>query len=254
VLHVAAFYLMSTTHLILVPGLLCDDAVWNGQVPLLQKLTTIETADHGLLDSLQGMAEAILVRAPERFALAGHSMGGRVALEVFRLAPERVSALALMDTAYGTLRSGADGTREREQRDALVAKAEAEGMRAMGMQWVQKMVHPNRLSDGPLMEAILDMIERKTPEIHSAQIKALLTRPDATPLLARIKCPTLVLCGRQDAWSGLEQHEFMARMIPDSRLVIIEDCGHMSTMERPAEVTAAMREWLLRVGTGTSIT
>jgi pimeloyl-ACP methyl ester carboxylesterase len=127
-------------------------------------------------------------------------------------------------------------------------------MRAMGIQWTQKMVHPDRLSDMLLMEAILEMIERKTPEIYSAQIKALLARPDATPLLTGIKCPTLVLCGRQDAWSGLAQHEFMARMIPDSRLVVIEDCGHMSTMERPAEVAVAMREWLLRMGTDAAIT
>src|SRR5207253_2618505 len=98
------------------------------------------------------------------------------------------------------------------------------------------MVHPDRLSDTRLMNAIVDMIARKTPEIFAAQIKALIERPDATPLLSKIKCPALVLCGRHDSWSVLARHEEMVRMMPHSRLVIIEECGHMSTMERPEAV------------------
>ena len=114
----------------------------------------------------------------------------------------------------------------------------------MGAVWVQRMVHPNRLPDTVLLNAILDMIGRKTAEVFAAQIKALLDRPDATPLLEKIQCPAIVLCGRQDTWSILSQHEQMAAKIPYSRLVVIEECGHMSTMERPEHVTAAMRNWL----------
>src|SRR4029078_335070 len=117
-------------------------------------------------------------------------------------------------------------------------------MRAMGREWLQRMVHPDRLLDRGLIDAILDMIPRKRPDFFAGQIRALLERPDATGLLSEIRCPTLVLCGRQDSWSVLEHHEKMASMISRSRLVAIEDGGHMSTMERPAEVTAALREWL----------
>jgi pimeloyl-ACP methyl ester carboxylesterase len=230
--------------LVLVPGLMCDEAVWEAQARTLRTLTSIEIADHGELNSLGAMAEAILRRSPRRFALAGHSMGGRVALEVFGRAPDRITGIALMDTTYGPFPAGPVGEDERAQRYALLEKARKEGMRAMGTVWVQKMVHPDRLNDPPLIDAILAMIERKTPDIFAAQINALLERPDATPLLAEIRCPTLVLCGRQDAWSVLAHHEQMAAMIPGSHLRVIEDCGHMSAMEKPQEVTTAMVEWL----------
>ena len=114
----------------------------------------------------------------------------------------------------------------------------------MARDWVQNMVHPDRLSDTVLLNSILDMFSRKTPDVFAAQIKALLERPDATPLLTEIRCPTMVLCGRQDAWSGLSRHEEIAARIAHSDLVVIENCGHMSTMERPEPVTAAMLAWL----------
>src|SRR5437763_6714690 len=170
------------------------------------------------------MADAILERAPARFALAGHSMGGRVAFEVLRRAPERVLGAALLDTAYAPLNAGREGTQEMAGRYALLEIARREGTRTMGAEWVKKMVHPDRLSDVPLLDSILTMIARKSADIFAAQIKALLERPDAGPLLGKIRCPTLVLCGRQDAWSGLPRHEEMAERIPNSRLVVIEDC------------------------------
>ncbi|MFC6673451.1 alpha/beta fold hydrolase [Marinobacterium aestuariivivens] len=106
------------------------------------------------------------------------------------------------------------------------------------------MVHPSRLDDSELVNDILAMIERKTPEIFAAQIVALLHRPDATAQLGEIDCPTLLLCGREDCWSPLARHEEMASLIPGSRLEVIEDAGHMSTMERPQAVTSAIRDWL----------
>ena len=108
------------------------------------------------------------------------------------------------------------------------------------------MVHPDRLADATVMTAILDMIERKSPDIFAAQIQAVLGRPDAAELLPAIACPTLLLCGRDDAWSPFARHEAMARLMPGCRLVGIPDCGHMATMERPEAVTAAMRDWLGR--------
>jgi pimeloyl-ACP methyl ester carboxylesterase len=235
---------MFRPHLILVPGLLCDGTVWEHQARQLQDLANITIIDHGPLESLSAMAQAILAAAPERFALAGHSMGSRVALQVFRRAPERVMRIALMDTAPSPRPTGAAGDEEAKQRRRLLDKARNEGMRAMGAEWVQQMVHPDRFADTRLISSILDMIERKTPRIFAAQIKALLERPDATAVLPKIECPALVLCGRQDGWSVLAEHERMASLIPHARLVVIEECGHMSPMERPVEVTAAMREWL----------
>lgn len=235
---------MTTPHLILVPGLLCDEEVWKHQSRAFQSLTTVEIPDHGLSDSLEKMAIAILERAPDRFALCGHSMGGRVAFEVVRRAPERVAGLALLDTDYMPRRHGEAGEREQAGRYALLHKARTEGMRTMGAEWVQRMVHPKRFSDAPLIDAILDMIERKTADIFAAQIKALLERRDSGPLLPGIQCPTLVLCGRQDAWNPLARHEEMTAAIPNSSLAVIENCGHMCTMERPEEVTAALMKWL----------
>jgi pimeloyl-ACP methyl ester carboxylesterase len=233
-----------TTHLFLIPGIVCDAAVWAHQAESLRTLATVRIVDHGTADSLEKMAQAVLDDAPGRFALAGHSMGGRVAMEIVRRAPERISGLALLDTAYQPRSAGEAGERERAERHELLRIAEIEGMRAMGIRWVQQMVHPNRLSDAVLMESILDMICRKNPAIFAAQIRALLSRPDAEPALKAVRCPTMILCGRQDAWNPLARHEDMAAMIQGSTLAVVEDCGHMSPMERPLEVTAMLREWL----------
>jgi pimeloyl-ACP methyl ester carboxylesterase len=198
----------------------------------------------GLRDSLTAMAQQVLAEAPtERFHLAGHSMGGRVALEVMRLAPQRVERLALLDTGIHTLAAGEAGERERAGRMALLKVAQEQGMRPMGRQWARGMVHPSQL-DTSLFDAILDMIERSNPAQFAAQINALLTRPDAAPLLPAIQCPTLVLCGRDDAWSPPAQHEAMQAVIPGATLSIIEHCGHMCTMEQPQAVNAAMAAWL----------
>lgn len=238
---------MTRPTLLLVPGLLCDAAVWAELRPAFAAKADILVADHGALDSLAAMAERVLEAAPPRFAIAGHSMGGRVAFEVLRLAPERVAGLALLDTACHPLARGAVGEQERHGRLALLATARREGMRAMAREWVQGMVHPARLGDAQLIDAILDMLERKTPDIFAAQIHALLSRPDACGLLEDIHCPTLVLCGAQDSWSLPQGHRDMAAAIRGSTLCMIDDCGHMAPMEKPAEVNAALAAWLARL-------
>jgi pimeloyl-ACP methyl ester carboxylesterase len=233
--------------LVLIPGLLCDATVWPHQRAALGDIADIRIADHGMLDSLPAMARAILVNAPPRFAIAGHSMGGRVAFEVYRAAPERISGIALMDTGYHALPPGVAGEKEVAGRHALLDIARREGMRAMAIQWVQGMVHTARLSDRPLIDSILDMFEGKTPDIYAAQTCALINRPDATPVMPTIRCPTLVLCGHEDSWSPVQRHLEMSAAIPGSTFVDIPDCGHMCTMERPEAVNAAMRKWFLSV-------
>jgi pimeloyl-ACP methyl ester carboxylesterase len=235
-------------NLVLVPGLLCDQAVWKPQVKALKGLVNIQVPDHGLMDSLGAMAEAILATAPAKFAIAGHSMGGRVALEVVRRAASRVTGLALLDTGYTPVPPGNAGEREAAGRHELLLVGRQEGMRAVGERWLRiPMVHEARLTDRKLVESILQMIERRTPEQFAAQIRALLQRPDAAALLPMISCPALVLCGEEDAWASMSAHRVMAQLIPHSTLVPVANCGHMCTMERPDEVTAALKSWLERV-------
>ena len=236
------------TTLVLLPGLLCDEAAWEPQRRALAsaRCVTCVVASYGTLDSIGAMADAVLasVTAPT-WSLAGHSMGGRIALEIMRRAPQRVERLALLDTGIDPLAPGAPGQAERARRMALLELARERGMRAMGRAWAPGMVHPARLGT-PLFDEVLDMIERKTPEVHTAQISALLGRPDAREVLRGVRCDTLLLCGRQDAWSPLARHEQMHALLPGSRLAVIEHCGHMSTMEQPEAVTAALLDWLQR--------
>ena len=238
----------SRYRVVFLPGLLCDGATWTSQVAALADRAPTSVADYGVLDSLSAMADAVLDGVPGDLVLVGHSMGGRVALEAYRQARGRIRGLMLLDTGYqGRPRDDA-GERERVERMELVDLARRSGMRAMGQRWVKRMVHPDRLGDESLVESILRMIERKTPAVFEAQQRALLARPDATQLLADIACPTLVLCGREDAWSPSSRHEEMARRISTSDLVIVERCGHMSPMEQPQVVGAELTKWLSRVG------
>jgi len=234
--------------LFLVPGLLCDDTVWASQAAALADIAAVHVANNGDTDSLGVLAESIIAHAPPRFALAGHSMGGRIALEVARRVPERLLGLALLDTGYEALAPGDAGEREATGRYALLAMARREGMRVMARTWLQGMVYPPRLTDEELVEPILDMFERRTPDQFALQIKALLTRPDAASVLPTLQCPTLVLCGREDAWAPPSRHDAMARMIRHGTLEIIPDCGHMSTLERPQAVNQAFRRWLESTG------
>ena len=233
-----------TETLVLVPGLMCDDTVWSQQIATCSAGRVVQVAEHAECDTLGAMAERVLDRAPPRFALAGNSMGGRVALEVMARAPQRVSRLALLDTGHEALAQGEAGEREKAGRYRLLEMARRDGMLVMARDWAQGMVHPARLSDAILMDAIHSMIARATVAQFAAQISALLARPDRTDLLDDLRLPTLVLCGRDDSWSPLSQHEDMARRIKARHLVGVPDCGHMSTMERPEAVTEALLDWL----------
>jgi len=191
------------------------------------------------------MAQQLLALAPPRFALAGHSMGGRVALEVMRLAPERVTHLALMDTGYLPKVPGAVGEAEVAKRMALVAIAQSQGVRAMALQWVQGMVAPQRLTDVALVERVVAMMERKSAEVFAHQINALIERPDGTDVLRQLRIPSLVLCGALDSWSNPAQHAEIAQWIPARPAVVsVADAGHMVTMERPEPVVQAFKDWL----------
>ena len=238
---------MPLPHLLFLPGLACDADVWKHQAHSLAGLTTVEVIDYGPSDSLEKMAQVAIERAPGRFAIAGHSMGGRVAFEIMRRVPERVAGLAVLDTAYRSMPAGEVGEREKAERNELMEVALSRGMRAMAFHWMRRIIDPSSYSDEPLTISIVEMMSRKSTEIYAAQVNALLKRPDATPVLSTVRCPTIVLCGHGDKVSPLSGHREMAALIPKSKLVVIEKCAHMATMERPDEVTSAMSEWLKSV-------
>ena len=230
--------------LVLLPGLMCDYHVWSAQRIFLEDRCNCFIPKYEMLNSLSSMADHVLQSVEnEKFSLAGHSMGGRVALEIMRLAPQRVTHLALLDTGTHALSPGLPGEQERSKRLALLLQATQFGMRSMGLNWAAPMVHPDS-REGILFEGILDMLERSSPRQFQAQIEALLEREDSSPLLPNISCPTLVMCGRQDTWSSPEQHEVMAKSIPNSKIVVVENCGHMCTLEQPEVVNAALLNWL----------
>jgi pimeloyl-ACP methyl ester carboxylesterase len=225
----------------LLCGLLCDEVVWQAQATALAREYEVRVVSFlDGEDSLAAMAERVLDGAPGHFALAGHSMGGRVALELVRRAPERIERLALLDTGYEGLAPG-----EADRRGVLVDQAQREGIDAIAAAWGLPMLAPHRRADPVLTQAVFDMVGRMSPAIYAAQTRALLGRPDAGDVLRSLACPTLVLCGLQDAWSPPERHLRMAGLISQPPLVrLVEDCGHMAMMEQPDAVLAAMREWL----------
>ena len=234
---------------------MCDGAVWDPLLPSLQAVADCVVADHGEADDLTAMARQVLEQAPPQFALAGHSMGGRVAMEVVRLAPGRVTRLALLDTGYKARAEGAAGEDEARKRQALLDIARHQGVRAMASSWVQGMLDPPRMADDALVDAIVTMFARKSADIFARQIRALLERPDATAVLRAVQVPTLVACGQADSWSPVAQHQEIAALLPGGDPVqVIDRAGHMSTMEQPQAVARVMLAWLDRAGGGSTAT
>jgi pimeloyl-ACP methyl ester carboxylesterase len=224
--------------LILTAGLLCDATIWN---PVAERLgdpdpVTIRSFDG--FSSITTMARALLADAPERFALAGHSMGARIALEVVRLAPERVTRLALLNTGVHPTRPD-----EAEKRGRLVALAREQGMAALADVWLPPMMGSG-IDDAALMVELRAMVERQTPESFAGQIAALLDRPDAESVLASVAVPTLLIAATADQWSPIAQHEAMRALLPSAQLVVVQGAGHMAPVEAPDAVAIAFEEWL----------
>lgn len=225
--------------LILIPGLLSDRTVWEPVVARFAPQMPVVVADLSIQDSIEAMARDTLAATEGPLVVAGHSMGARVALEMVRLAPERVVRLALFDTGIHP-RNATEEPRRRE----LVELAHTRGMAALAKSWLPPMVHEDRHGDADLMGALNAMVERMTPELHERQIRALLDRPDARPALASVACPLLIAVGRQDQWSPVAQHEEMNALVPHAELVVIEDAGHFAPIERPEATIAALERFL----------
>ena len=228
--------------LLLVPGLLCSELLFRPQQGGLSDVAdmTVTTAQREH-DALGPIAEAILAEAPPRFALAGLSFGGYVCFEIMRRAPERVERLALLDTS-----ARPDTEEQRARRRALIELAQSGRFLGVTDRLLPLLIAAARLKDAALVEEVKQMAREVGLEGFLKQQKAIMGRPDSAPLLGAIACPTLVLCGREDQLTPLARHEEMAAAIPGAELVVIEECGHLSTMERPEAVNAALRRWLAR--------
>lgn len=225
---------------LLLPGLLCDRHVWEPAIAALAPHGTVAVGDLSTQDDLTAMADDMLQAYPGPLMVAGHSMGGRVAMEMARLAPERVVRMALLDTGIHPRRPG-----EEAKRQAMIDLAHREGMARLAEVWLPPMVHPDRHGDAGLMGALTAMVLRMDADLHERQMRALLNRPDAAVTLGAYRGPVALMVGRQDAWSPVSQHEDIARILRQARLTVIEDAGHFAPVERPEPVARALVAWAL---------
>jgi pimeloyl-ACP methyl ester carboxylesterase len=228
------------TPVLFLPGLLCDAQLWQPQIAGLGPSIEPWVADLRRDDSIAGMAERALAEAPfPKFALAGLSMGGYVAQQIMRQAPERVERLALLDT-----QARPETPEARERRLALMALAEKGDFMGVTDRLLPLLVHGSRLSDAPLVELIKDMANNVGKDAFLRQQRAIMERPDSRDTLWKIRCPTLVLCGEHDLLTPRDRHEEISAAIRGSTLVVLPGCGHLSTLEKPLEVNRALGAWL----------
>lgn len=225
--------------LVLLPGMMCDARLFGPQIDAIGGTRKVIVGDITQQASISSIAEHVLDRAPERFALAGLSMGGIVAMEMLRLAGERVSKLALMDT--NPLAEMPDVAARRGPQIERVRQGKL-------LEVMRDEMKPNYLTDGPGRDMVLslcmDMALSLGPEVFVKQSHALRARPDQCDTLRSVKVPTLVLCGRHDALCPVKRHLLMHELIPGSDLTIIEQAGHLPTLEQPDHTTAALARWL----------
>lgn len=228
--------------LLLLPGLLCDAALWSHQVRDLDDLVQSRVADLTQADSLAVMAEQVLATAPPRFALAALSMGGYVAFEIMRRAPERVLGLCLVDTS-----ARPDTDEQRKRRQALLKLAQSGKFKGVTPRLLPTLIHPDFADDPAIAGVVMEMAERVGRDAFLRQQTAILGRVDSRPGLAAIRVPTLCIVGADDQVTPPDRLAEVAAAVPDARLVVLEHCGHLAPLEQPGAVTALMREWAAMV-------
>lgn len=225
--------------LVFIPGLLCDADLWQYQLAHLAAVADCQVADHGSHSDIHQQAQAILDAAPARFALAGLSMGGYLALEILRLAPERVERVALLNTS-----ARADTEQQRTQRLEMIALAGRGRFLGVSHALLPRLVAAERVGDHQLARTIMAMARHAGRDVFIRQQQTILSRPDSRPSLAAIRCPVLVLGGQQDQMTPPELQHEIAAAIPQARLLLLEHCGHLAPLEQPEVVNQALLQWL----------
>jgi pimeloyl-ACP methyl ester carboxylesterase len=230
---------MASLPVVLVPGLLCSARLFGPQIEALWPLGQVAVADHRRDADIEAIAKRILDNAPPRFALAGLSMGGYVAFGLMRLAPERILKLALLDTS-----ARPDTPAQTEMRHTQIAMAQSGRFAEIPDLSMPRFLHRSRQQDPRLTGIVRQMAQETGPEAFVRQMHAIMSRPDSRPLLSQIGCPTLVLVGEGDLSTPPELAQEISAGITGSKLVVVPDCGHLSTLEKPDAVNAALVEWL----------
>lgn len=224
---------------VLIPGLMATPRLYSDQISALWAIGPVQIADHRHADTMAGLAKAILDDSPPRFRLLALSMGGYIALEILRQAPQRVAALALLDTS-----ARPDAPEQTQVRQSQIQLAHDRGMAAVAEAMYPRLVHPARAQDQELQQLVREMAEDTGAEAFARQQQAIMSRPDSRPSLAAIACPTLVIVGDQDQVTPPPMAQEIAAAVPDAKLVVIPDSGHLSTIEQPGAVTRALLdEW-----------
>lgn len=225
--------------LVLLPGMMCDARLFGPQIDALSSDTAVMVAPITQAECVEDIAAQLLEQLPAKFALGGLSMGGIVAMEVLRRAPDRVTRLALMDT-----NPLAETPQVAASREPQIVAARSGRM----LDVMREEMKPNYLAPGPrradVLDLVMEMARTLGPEIFVRQSRALQRRPDQQSTLRKCKIPTLVLCGVHDALCPVRRHEFMAELIPHATLRVLDGAGHLPTLEQPEAVTDALRRWL----------
>ena len=225
--------------IILVPGLLCSARLYTPQLPALWAFGPVTIADHRRDDSVEAVARRILEAAPPRFALAGLSYGGYVALAIMRTAPERVAKFALLDT-----QARPDSEEAKAGRRKLMAMAEEGKLNDVVDMLTPKFLSAAHAKDERLKQVVRDMARETGVDAFLKQQRSIMARPDSRPLLSSIRCPTLVLVGDSDTLTPPDLSKEMADGIAGAKLAVIPNCGHLSTIEAPDAVNAALVAWM----------
>lgn len=232
---------MPKTSLLMIPSQLCTAMVWEAQAADLCDIVDCHIADHTGHDSIAAIAASMLAAAPAAFALAAHGMGGFIAFELLRQAPTRISRLAL----FATLAS-ADGPAQRQRREGYAELVRAGRFSEVVKARLPILLHPARRQDPGLLETIRSMALQTGADAFLRQQQAIMDRPDSRPDLPTIRCPTIVVAGRDDAIASLDDARALAAGIRNAHLHVLDDCGHLSPLEQPRAVNALLRRWLTR--------
>ena len=227
--------------LLFVPGLLCTERLFRPQIDALTGSARVSIGDHRHDSDISAIAERILRSAPERFALAGLSMGGYIALEIMRQAPQRVLRLALLDTS-----ARPDTAQQTARRKELIAMAQDGRFNEVIGALIPNFIHPARHNDRELVAILEGMALETGVEAFVRQQNAIMTRADSRPDLGAISCPADIIVGAEDALTPPDLAREIASAIPNARLHEIADCGHIATLERAEQVNAILQDWLVR--------